>query len=400
MAGYIHGATAQVRPLGDVITLMDSFSAGRKLPLKYYAFGQKIAPITAAQGGPRAYATAKPYECATCDRTESRIDSVLEAIKSAKADTLNVVVSDLWLDNKSFVASQNLALGLPLTQMLREGRAIGILGTRAPFSGAIYDLPSGRRHQHTGEHPLFVLLIGPEAEVQRAYVALTQQGSPSFGPDRTRYSLFSTQPGDAWTPVRPSSASGGGVVQGAVVETGLAPDWVRQYEMGRSTASAQKGEVFTVINSAQGVGPGAVWSGPPLRVDRVWKLSSEKALKACATDPWTPLSSLTKAWSETPNGGHRLSFSPATAPSLPPGTYFVAGYVGTTAVQAPNPANAWMREWSFTPAQEAGQINGARPLFKTLNLADIPDLLEKAINDAAPQGRVLAASGFLVKVER
>src|SRR3989338_7663702 len=61
MIGYVRAASASVRPHGDLLAVIDSFSSRRSAPVSYARFGARIAPIPAA--GASAYARTEPYDC-------------------------------------------------------------------------------------------------------------------------------------------------------------------------------------------------------------------------------------------------------------------------------------------------------------------------------------------------
>ena len=105
--------------------------------------------------------------------------------------TLSIVITDLWLDNKSFSGSPQVALGQPLRAALQNGLAIGVIGIMSPFEGAVYDIPEVGTYRGAKELPLYVLAIGPEEDVSSLQIALSESASPSFSKQAMRHSLFS-----------------------------------------------------------------------------------------------------------------------------------------------------------------------------------------------------------------
>lgn len=399
MIGYVRAATASVRPHGDLLAVIDSFSSRRSAPVSYARFGARIAPIPAA--GASAYARTEPYDCRGCDNQESRIDEVLKVVRQPAAGRLTLVVTDLWLNNTAFMGSSQVALGGPLTDILRQGRSVGVIGIRAPYSGKIYDLSSQGPYAGARERPLFILAIGSEAEVGAFYSALIQSGSPSFAPDRLQYSLFSPASGNPWraAPRGAFRAEGVGAIQGAAVPSLMVPGLQQfRYKPGKG------GRIVGVIDAAQGTAPGAVWSGPLSATTRVWMLSDPGGLKRCKAGTWVTFAPLRGAWTTLTGRptSAQLALTPRTAAGLAVGrTYLIAGYLGATTLNSPNPANKWMRDWSFTPAQEAALVRSHPSFFKVLNLADLASILEASVDRVKPpSGRVQAATAFLVKVER
>lgn len=397
MAGFARGgAQGDVKALGDTITLIRDHAGDLKGALQVSAFGKTIAPVPA--DAVARYATPAGYECSTCDNSQSRVDEVLRLVSEGASGTLYVIVSDLWLDNRAVIGSHPVVLGGPLRRMLEQGRSVQVIGVRAPFDGFMYDLPGGK-FRHVGERPLFVLLIGPVAAATTLRKALLTSGSPAFTGDRVRYSIFSTQPADPWRTQGAVIPVGPGMATGSVVREGL-PAWVTQHRMTRE-ARPPISAISATLNAAVGVDPGAVWIGPVRGVDAVWKLTDERALRTCDPSAWKPNGTLQNAWTmsgQAPAGVFR--FTPETARGLTPGSYLVAPSLVSPALQRPNPASAWMREWSLSTDQLQSTA-AARPRWiRALGVGSLADQMEAAQDAAAPNGRVLAATAFLAKVER
>src|ERR1051325_6614944 len=132
-----------------------------------------------------------PYNCRGCDNQESRIDSVLNEIARPGAGRLDILITDLWLDNRSFVGSAQVALGVPLQKILRQGRSIGVIGINAPFSGPVYDIPGAPTYMGARERPLFVVMVGDVDRIRALRAALLQSRSPALQEGRVEFALFS-----------------------------------------------------------------------------------------------------------------------------------------------------------------------------------------------------------------
>ncbi len=399
MVGYADGATGSLRPMGDALAVLDNFSASRRLPSRYYRFGKAIAPL---QGAAQAveFARPGPYRCGRCDNQESRIDLVLNTIRDQRTRSLSVVITDLWLDDTAFSGSAQVALGIPLTDILRQGRSIAVVGLQAPYKGRIYDMPGGHPYDGASERPLFAVIIGTRAEVGAVVRAMATSGSPSFTPQRLRYALFSTEPVDPWRAGRaPLRAGGAGAQEGAALPEMISPG-LQQFRYRVGTGS----QIAGVLDASQGIPPAAVWAGPLAGSTRVWVLQDQGGLKSCRSGTWAPFSPLRQAWRGV-GGAPRSAqfvFSDQTAGVLAPGrSYLVAGVLGPSALQMPNPAAQWMRDWSFD-ADQAGALVARRPaFFKTLNLGDLAGIMEQAIERAKPpSGRAMVAFAIVVKVDR
>lgn len=399
MAGFAAGATSDVRPMGDLIDTVRRTAQNGHAPVQFFAFGSKIAPIPRGSEGASRYATTAAYNCKGCDNKESHIDAVLRQAAAGDPSNLYVIVTDLWLDNKQFTGSSQVALGGPLTDMLRQGRAVGVLGVRAPFRGKITDFPTPGVYADASEHPLFVLLIGPAGQVQAMRDALAHAGSPAFQPERTRYSLFVTRPGNIEVSAQLLSSAGGGAAR----SVSILPEYMQgqqQFKLRLDEAKSRNGRIEGVVDAGAGVRDNSVWSGELKASTRVWRLQDEGALRGCARSAWTEVAPLQGAWRA--EGGHqaRLTLSPQTAASLAPGhAYYVAGYLGVRKLETPNPADNWMREWSFSAAQEQALRKRRPRFFPTLNLADLASSMEAALDRAAPNGTDTAEVGFVVRID-
>ena len=403
MLGYVEGQSTTVRPLGDAQILLHDFAQGRNLRQDWFKFGAQITGVR----DPGTLATKDSFTCQGrrgCDNRQSRMDSVLGAMAASDPSSLNVMVTDLWLDDASFTGSPQVALGGPLRTLLRQGRSIALVGVRAPYAGPVYDLPSKSRYMGASERPLFVLLVGPRAMVMGAYAALAKSGSPSFTPERTRFSLFTAAPAQTWL----GSASGVHASGAAALPTTVLPaeavGGLPQYRFRMAAATKSGGAISAQVDGASRVLPGAVWTGPLTAATKVYLLDDEHGLERCAATAWRAFPALRGAWRQTPGSASAATFTfdARTAAGIVPGRdYLVVATLGAKTVTRPNPADAWIRDWGFAPDDEQAYVAKKPKFFKTLNLGDVASLLEGALADTTPvQGRDLAQFGFIVKVER
>ena len=402
MLGYVDGQNTTVRPLGDAQILLHDFAQTRNLRQDWSKFGAQITPAR----DPAVLATRDSFTCQGhrgCDNRQSRMDSVLAAMAASDPSSLNVMVTDLWLDDTSFTGSPQVALGGPLRTLLRQGRSIGLVGVRAPYAGPIYDLPDKGRYAGASERPMFVLLVGPRALVLGAYAALAKSGSPSFTPEHTRFSLFTSAPAQSWLGAESGvHATGAAALPTTVLPTdaiGGLPQY--RFRMGAAKAG---GAVGAHVDGASRVLPGAVWTGPLTAATKVYLLDDEQALRRCSATAWRAYPALRSAWRQTAGSASAadFTFDARTAAGVVPGRdYLVVATLGVKAVTHPNPADAWIREWGFTPDEAQAYVAKKPKFFKTLNLGDVASLLEAALADTTPtQGRDLAQFAFIVKVER
>ena len=402
MLGYVDGQNTTVRPLGDAQILLHDFAQTHNLRQDWSKFGAQIVPVR----DPGVLAAKDSFTCGGrrgCDNRQSRMDSVLSAMAASDPSSLNVMVTDLWLDDASFTGSPQVALGGPLSTLLRQGRSIGLVGVRAPYEGPVYDLPSKARYTGASERPLFVLLVGPRVLVTGAYAALARAGSPSFTPERTHFSLFSPAPAQSWLGAAAGLHASGAAALPTTVLPADAVGGLPQYRF-RMAAAKAGGAISAHVDGAGRVLQGAVWSGPLTAATKVYLLDDEHGLERCSATAWRAFPALRGAWKQTSGSASAadFTFDARTAAGIVPGRdYLVVATLGAKAVARPNPADAWIRDWGFSPDEEAGYVAKKPKFFKTLNLGDIASLLEGALADTTPaQGRDLAQFGFIVKVER
>lgn len=398
MVGYLRGATAEIRPVQDLVASLP-FVTGA--PPRYFVFGRTVRPLPAAEAV--SLSTEAPYSCAPgqtpCDNQESRLDAVLRAVQASPKDRVSVVLTDMWLSNSEMAASGPVALATPLAEMFGQGRSVGLIGLRAPYRGTIYDLPDGSTYNGATARPLFLLVIGPVEAVEAFQQRLAQSGGGAFGADRTSYSLFTAVPTRLSAPAaHPLKVTNGAALREQVVlPVGATPPVqqlrlervaVQKTRMGSPTAGTGQGVFTADLRTA--VRPGAVWTGPISESVQVWRLKSPKT--PCKPGAWTPFGTLEGAWSRSAAGSGteswRFTLDPVSASArLPPGRqYLIAGSLKRAGLQSPNPANDWLRQWSFN-ASSAPRVVASRPaFFPTLNLAETATILEGALDQAARRG--------------
>lgn len=403
MAGYLSPAAGSTNPMADILRLVDRLGRERNVPVDFAAFGREIVAIPReAALGP--YSGPGPYNCrgGGCDNQESRIDNVLEGVAALPKDALSVVVTDLWLDNLSFAGSSQVALGGPLQDVLRQGKAIGVLGSMAPFAGPIFGVPGVGTYRGARERPLFVIIIGPPPAVVQLKDRLRQSESPHFTAERVRFSLFTTDTGVP--PLAPPKLRpiGGGVAKRSVLGPGILAG-VPQYRFERGLAQLQRGSIGAVHDPSAAFPEGAVWSGPARLTTRVWRLSDPAGLDQCAAGTWREIPRLANAWrpAGTEIGSTDFALdSRSTAPLADGNIYYVLAEMGTNGLTVPNPQAQWLRDWSLSPAESAAFAADQPTSFKALNLASLAELMEREVARQRPSGVTALRFGFIVQVDR
>ena len=75
----------------------------------------------------------------------------------------------------------------------KAGKAIGLLGVRAPFRGLLYDLPSGSRYGGATSRPVFLLLVGSREKILEFYGHLKKELLGADLENRNFFLLFTNQ---------------------------------------------------------------------------------------------------------------------------------------------------------------------------------------------------------------
>ena len=404
MAGYVAGGIGPSQALADLITLLRHRLRSEAESYQVNAFGAQIsAPLDDA--ALNAFSRRQAYICAGCDNRESRIDAVLDQISRGRPDQLDIVVTDLWLDNASFDGSMEVALGEPLRSILQSGRAVGILGIRAGFEGPIYDVPSVGTYRHSGERALFVVMAGPARQLARIYRGLIEAGSPALAPERVSFSLFGTELPDPWLAGGAVfAARGGGARQATVMRARQLED--PQFHLSASRAAAQQGRIEGRFTRDAGL-PGLIWEGGNYGRARVWRFTGSVDALECAPDMWQELPQLPNPWRAEPSAPgvtpshYRFTVDHQVNRRLPEGVYYVLAELGTEPPASDNPQSRWMAsEWSLAP-ERAPQVVARRPrFFPALKLDRVRAILEAELQRQVTGARVTERSGFVLKLER
>ncbi len=391
MSGYVQPGFGPIA-LADLLNLLKSSGESRNLPVTYSAFGKKIAPLANAAAA-QAFTAPAAYGCDTngaCDNQESLIDQTLEDISANGDDRLSVVVTDLWLDNKSFRGTIDVALGNPLRKILDEGKAIGVLGIDAPYAGSVYDVPHVGKYAGATRRPLFVLLIGSIDEVTNTYRLLASR-SPLMRGDVARYALFTAAPfTEAVSPE--FKVSGGGIARGVVFRDA---ERSPEFRMNVATAIARHGVIKATVAATPDGGtelrPGLQWNGELRATSHWWRLADNANLKQCSAGMWNPAARAPDPWKRMPENDMAAAFAldDGTSMSLSvPGHYFMLGELSVKNLY-PNPSSRWMEEWSLGDDEATVKaFVASRPIqFKALKLASIAKLMNDELVSLEKEAR-------------
>lgn len=406
MAGYLAGATAEERPLQDLLRVLPEMLSQEGTTTGYAAFGLRLAP----QGPSDRDALMRPefYTCkgaapGRCDNQESRFDLVLRDIQSKPAD-LALLVSDLWLVNSTVQTSALTDLAAPLAAILEQGRAIAVYGIPARYRGPIYDLPaSPGKVQFDGRHPLYLVAIGSDEQLDRLDDRMKRNGSAylarALGDGTIRHTLFTLHPrlpGPA--DAEPLVGRDPAVARTPVIAS-VPGVRVQQLEIARSGALRSRSTATGMTWTGPVPGsfrPNSVWSGGWTARTRVWERRGDR----CRPADWIEGRPLDGLWRPAGTGQMQFRLDPRVVATgvAREGTYLITGELRRASVETPNPASAWLRAWSFSAGDDpAGRTLAGERFFPTLHGAEVARLMENALADAARR-RQEPIAGFDVVV--
>jgi len=413
MTGYLAGASQTERPLHDLIGTLPAMLNRQGVASRYRTFGTQISGYLtqdqqAALMQPAFYACTGPY-AAGCDNQESRLNHLFDEI-SRDRSTMAVVITDLWFSNSDVQTSALSALAEPLANVLASGRAVAIYGIPAPFDGRIYDVPYAQGAlPFRGEHPLFAIVVGTDTQIASLHDGWRDAPSPylrdSLGANRIKRALFTLTPatGTAAVAAPLSGADAAGVTQTPILEV-RENLHIQQFVINAGEAMRAPTNTRAPYSwrgpTAAAFSPDSVWQGEFRTRTRVWERRGE----SCTEGDWLEGASVDGLW--TGDGAQReFSVRPEViATELGrDGTYLLAAEIERRALQTPNPASAWMREWGFTPADRnpTRQGSSGNPFFPTLHLGEVARLLEGALSVAARrEPRPIFGFAFAARIER
>ena len=423
MVGYLNGADTDNRPFQALLGNLPTVANIAGTDSQFRAFGRNISePIPVDEA--KALQNAAYYSCAKgagangkpCESSESHLDQVFKMVAENK-DEMAIVVTDLWYDNTMDGTGGPTALQEPLTQILAEGRSVALYGIEAPFKGQIYDIPAGgtaeTSAQHSGTHPLYVMVIGSKNDVMELDRQLERSGArvirEGLSSGAIKRSVFTIDPG----PLRPMNAKP--VTEGNDPDVRAVPfenypnlkvqQFVLNGETVRPNAAASKAkQAQWIAPKPDDFLPNTVWQGDLQANIKVWQRTGDEP---CGK--WIENGTLVEdAVVPRGDGSGQFSFDfskPALISKMRrPGVYLVSGQLRRTDVDSPNPANAWANDWSFASneggAVLAQQQSGRQALFPTLNLNEVMRIMENALRTATQRnGGGVVGFTVLVKSE-
>ncbi len=426
MAGYVspkvtgdNGANI----IGDLITGTRNFVQGSLYPegdgqVAFRSFGEKIsAPINT----PENYAREAAYRCPQggCDNQETRTDTLMRYINAERKKAgdagrgeLNVIVTDLMLDNKDAVDSFEASVGGQLRiAIIEDNLAVGILGIQTDFAGNIYQ--AGDRFDAQVRRPLIIMMIGQPKHVRAYYDYLTSSEIPPFSKaqadqGRLDFALFGQEPGTMDLSAPTVRGTGSGFRQTRITDDkrllSLFGD-LPQYEYGGSENSdAAENGLAIRLKADASVAEYEVIGNDPQYSSSVWRLNADAANNAsCARDAlWNGVSGLPeKGWmTQGQNVGYLLSADMLEKSAMRgSGIYLVQAVAGQTGLMVPHKAAAWMDEWSMSSDQIARNLQKGAPSIGTPGLARVRAILERELDTQGRKSVPRSATHFLLKVQ-
>ena len=376
-----------------------------------YGFADRISPANESTYEQAARGTVNP--CPSCGFSESRLNDVLAEVASAEPHaSLDLVLTDLWLENTEGIGSGRLALHRAIRDILAGGRAIGVLGVAAPYAEQIFDMPGGRdgraRTLPAGsvlERPFFALLIGPPDQVldleQRMAKEVFFNGGDADRVTR-HFSLFTPTLEVGVGSVHVLSPRSAAVRRSFVLA--IDSDDVPGFEINREAIPlAEAGGMRAPDLSAEIFGDKGLTALPlDLEVrSEAWMLVPPEPGAACDPNAWLPEDigeSLVVTEGKT---GPVIGLN-ASAPSLfvlRPGDITFVRYRIIAAASGPGGAPpTWFDEWGFRSEDATALVSAPPALFPSLNLGELGRVLQSAVADHAT-GEVVAHGAFLLSVK-
>ena len=400
--GRAGGESAYRDMIAWLMDLRSEFSEARS-----YGFAQRIAEIDRDVFVRAARGEVNP--CRGCGFRESRLDDVLAQVAAAESHAfLDVVITDLWLDNSEMIGSARLALQGPIRSILAGGRAIGILGVVAPYTGPVYDVP-GRGGASTipagrvRERPLFVLVIGPPGQVGAMARRLAGEVFVDTAMAEHRFTLFTPRlaaTGPARHRLVPTSPAVGRAyilaIEGADV-----PGFLIDRRDVDLAAPAEGDGVETGPALAAPIAVAEGRAPAPAAYDlgvRAWTLVPPEPSAACDADAWVPFDVGGALQVTTGAGGSAigLDVSHPDLLALRPGEIAMIRYRATVGDLEPDGTGTdWLDEWGFD-AEDARALAADPPsLFPALNLAEFGRLLTRSMEEQVT-GETVARGSVLL----
>lgn len=410
--GDVPGETPYRDLIGSLLAL-----GGEVTSLDTFGFAERISAVDREVIVQAARGAVAPCGQA-CGFRETRLDDVLERLANAPDAPTSVIITDLWLDNSEIIGRGAMSLGGPIREILESGRAIGVLGVRAPYTRRVFDVPgaAGTTTLPAGavaSRPFFVLLVGEPGPVLWVRERIERDAFAQIGATQHHFTMFSPQ-ARIGAPERidlepPEDPRIGAVDFVAYVEG----DTIPSFRLNRRAAGN-----FRTDAMIEGVSESDIFAGPSAGLDSLgsqygpalsqyaleaqfWTLSPPDPARACEPGAWVPIA-LEDTLRLVRRGADPAVVLDASHPdfnSLNRSDIVFGRYAVTAgALEEGGAPTDWMRAWSFT-ADQGPQLAASPPHhFPTLNVHEFAQLLETATAEHV-RGDTLGYGSVLLKTE-
>ncbi len=422
MAGYVSSSLGSANVIGNLISATRNFTQSGLYrngqgEIVFRSFGTRVSDPIAQ---PESFARPAAYRCPQggCDNQETRIDTLLRHVNAerrqgnAARTDLNIIVTDLMLDNKDAVDSFEASVGGQLrTAVIEENLAVGIMGVRTGFDGNIYH--EGRRFNAKVQRPLVLLMIGQPKHVRAYHDYLQASEIPGFSKSSAdqgdaAFALFGQEAGAMQLTEPQVRKTGSGFAKTRVTKDerllalfGNLP----QFGARKSDASSDEDAGLAMrLASNANVADYEITGNAPRYTSSVWRLNANMAdSAACAPNAlWSKTAALpSDGWIvEGQDVGYLLTMDRLDTSSMRgKGTYLVQLVAGQSGLAVPHEAAAWMDDWAMAPEQITSNLTGSQPSIGAPGLSRLRRILETELDTKGRDSVPRSATHFILRVE-
>ena len=372
--------------------------------VSYYSFGKKIQDnfSLAEVTQPRSYkcdknvqikthdkkVKSKPEDRPDCNNQESRIDKVLEKFDT-KDNSLQIIFTDLFLNNTEVLGAQADALRRALEKSLGKSRSFALLGVRSSFHGKIYDLPSGEKYEKATSRPFYMLIFGSSEPLSRLVENISFLISNTLPSDAFHLAVFTKELKKTNTPLMLSSVVRSGssatekeIFSATPLVTGIDQE-VPQFRLVTPLKDSPI-QVTLPLSSIQ-LKNGLPIGNFTVHSDVWWWVPGGKS-SACK-EHWVkyenPLQKRNPSIFEIYEKGSMFSLKIDLTfiNTLPPRrTYAVSTKVKASILDIKvSDIMPWVSKWSFSAETEETLVRNGPQFFPTLNLGQFVSVLANAL---------------------
>ena len=193
MRGFL---SADVQKQPPVITYRDIVSevphslAGISQNVGYQKISTKLSTMTTEDvdlvGDSQFYKCPKGVPKNNCNNTKtsfikSRVKRVLKIAAREPASSFIVLATDLFIEQSLLLDDNPGSIKGSLKTIMESGRSIGLVSSKVPFAGTIWDLPSGRSYEDAHYRPVFLLVVGARNKIIKFFDALQKKMDQASG---------------------------------------------------------------------------------------------------------------------------------------------------------------------------------------------------------------------------